>query len=93
MRGYFEGSFRDNNMAVLQGEYRMPLFWRFRLVGFADIGEVAPNLRGFDLPGIKWTAGGGLHFLLAEVAQIYIRLDYGFSNNSSEFYFFINEAF
>ncbi|MFI5263615.1 MAG: BamA/TamA family outer membrane protein, partial [Candidatus Kapaibacterium sp.] len=41
MRGISEARYRDRDMAVLQGEYRMPVIWRFGLVGFADIGEVA----------------------------------------------------
>ena len=28
MRGYFEGTYRDENLLMIQSEYRFPLFWR-----------------------------------------------------------------
>jgi outer membrane protein assembly factor BamA len=93
MRGIFESRFRDNDMAVFQAEYRMPVYWRFGLVGFADIGEVAHVIDGFNLQGIKWTAGAGIRFVVSEAEHVVVRLDYGFGNDSSELYLFVNEAF
>src|SRR5579872_7484952 len=74
MRGIFQGRFRENDMLVLQGEYRMPVFWKFGLVGFADIGEVANTLSAFTYPGIKWTAGAGIRFLFSESERVTVRL-------------------
>jgi len=93
MRGYFQGRFRDNDMAVLQGEYRLPVFWRFGLVGFADIGEVAGTLREFSFPGIKWSAGGGIRFLFSKTEHIVVCFDVGFGNDCSAVYFYVKEAF
>ena len=50
MRGYYTGRYRDKVMAAVQAEYRMPLFWRIGIVGFAGIGNVAPRL---GRPGIR----------------------------------------
>jgi outer membrane protein assembly factor BamA len=93
MRGIFESRFRDNDMAVFQTEYRMPIIWRFGLVGFADIGEVAPVVSKFNLSGIKWTAGAGIRLIVSEAEHVVVRLDYGFTYDSSELYLFVNEAF
>jgi outer membrane protein assembly factor BamA len=93
MRGYFQGRFRDNDMAVLQGEYRMPVFWKFGLVGFADLGEVGTTLDRFTYTGIKWTAGAGIRFLFSESEHVVVRVDFGFGNDSNEFYLYVNEAF
>jgi len=80
-------------MAVFQTEYRMPIIWRFGLVGFADIGEVAPVVSKFNLSGIKWTAGAGIRLIVSEAEHVVVRLDYGFTYDSSELYLFVNEAF
>jgi hypothetical protein len=93
MRGFFEGRFRDNDMAVLQAEYRMPVYWRFGAVGFADIGEVAHSAGDFNLSGIKWTVGAGIRFIVSEAEHVVVRLDYGIGSDSSELYLFVNEAF
>jgi outer membrane protein assembly factor BamA len=93
MRGIAEGRYRDNDMAVLQGEYRMPLVWRFGLVVFAGIGEVAGVVNEFNLSSIKWNAGAGIRFIVSETEHVVVRLDFGFGNDSSELYLFVNEAF
>jgi hypothetical protein len=93
MRGIFQGRFRDNDMAVLQGEYRFPVIWRFGLVGFADIGEVAGTVREFNFRGIKWTAGGGLRFLFSRTEHVVVCMDVGFGSDSFAFYFYVKEAF
>ncbi len=93
MRGYFQGRFRDNDMAVLQGEYRMPVFWKFGLVGFADIGEVAGTVSQFNYRGIKWTAGAGIRFLFSESEHIVVCFDVGFGSDASAVYFYVKEAF
>jgi len=93
MRGYFQGRFRDNDMAVLQSEYRLPVIWKFGLVGFADIGEVAGTLKEFSFPGIKWTAGAGIRFLFSESERIVVCFDVGFGSDCSAVYFYVKEAF
>jgi hypothetical protein len=93
MRGIFQGRFRNNDMAVLQGEYRIPVFWRFGLVGFADIGEVAGTVRDFNFPGIKWTAGAGIRFLFSETERVVVCFDVGFGSDCSAVYFYVKEAF
>ncbi len=93
MRGYFEGRFRDKNMMVFQAEYRMPLFWRFGLVGFAGLGNVAEKFNQLDLGKLKSSYGFGLRFLFDKKEKIQVRMDIGFGKDSSGFYFSIFEAF
>ena len=93
MRGISEGRYRDKDMAVLQGEYRMPVIWRFGIVGFTGIGEVAGTVNEFNFSSIKWNAGAGIRFIVSEAEHVVVRLDYGFGNDSSELYLFVNEAF
>lgn len=43
MRGLEKGRLSDRQQWVLQAEWRLPLFWRFYGVAFAEAGKVAPN--------------------------------------------------
>ncbi len=93
LRGYFEGRFRNNDMAVVQAEYRLPLVWRFGLAAFADFGEVAGALREYKLTGLKFSGGAGIRFTVVPEERLGVRLDYGVGSDSSEVYFSILEAF
>jgi outer membrane protein assembly factor BamA len=92
MRGYYGGRFRDNHMAALQAEYRLPLFWKLGLVGFAGAGRVAGRLGELGLSGFKSVAGWGLRLKVTpEGANI--RLDFGYGKGTSGMYFTAGEAF
>lgn len=94
MRGYFEGRFRDKNMVVFQAEYRLPLFWRFGLVGFAGLGNVAERFGELKLGSMKKSYGVGLRFLFDKKEKIQIRMDIGFGEDGAGgFYFSVFEAF
>lgn len=93
MRGYYEGRYRDRQMAILQGGYRFPLFWRLKGVLFGGLGNVASRASAFQLSNTRWTAGLGLRFLLLEAEQVHVRLDYGFGEGASGFYLTVGEAF
>ncbi len=93
LRGYFDGRFRDKRLLLFQGEYRLPLFWRFGGVVFGGtgwIGKATEIIRGADL---RWHAGGGLRFALDRRQKINLRLDYGFGKSESGFYLTVGEAF
>jgi hypothetical protein len=93
LRGYFDGRYRDKNSVSLQAEYRFPVWWRFGLVGFAGVAQVADQVSGFALDRF-WLAGGiGLRFAWSPEERINIRLDYGAGSNSSGVYITITEAF
>jgi len=92
-RGYFQGRFRDNDMLVLQAEYRVPLYWRFAFAAFGSAGEVAGSTGAFTLGGVKISAGAGIRFLVVPQERLGVRLDFGQGRDSSEIYFSILEAF
>ena len=94
MRGYYAGRYRDKNAGVLQAEYRVPLFWRIGAVGFADMGNVGPELNDVNLEHFKYSYGGGLRIALNRNEKLNLRLDYGLAKNGSNgFYLQLGEAF
>jgi hypothetical protein len=95
LRGYYQGRFRDHTLVALQGEYRLPVFWRIGLVGFAEAGQVAPRVGDLAFDGFKASLGAGLRFLLAPREGVNIRADYGygFDVKAGGFYLAIGEAF
>ena len=93
MRGYYAGRFRDNNLYVLQSEYRMPVYRRWGAVAFASMGNVSNGINDMTL-NCKYSWGGGLRFALNKNEKLNIRLDYGFSSDhTSGLYFQLGEAF
>ncbi len=92
MRGYYGGRFRDNHLAAVQAEYRLPLVWKFSLAGFVGAGRVAPRLGGLGLSGFKGVAGWGLRFKVTPEGAT-LRLDFGYGKGTSGMYFTAGEAF
>jgi outer membrane protein assembly factor BamA len=93
LRGYFQGRYRDRDLLAFQGEYRLPVIWRFGAAGFVGIGQVAPDLGSFGFDRF-WIAGGaGLRFLLAEREGLNIRADFAVGEGSTGFYLSLGEAF
>jgi outer membrane protein assembly factor BamA len=93
MRGYYAGRYRDKNEAVLQAEYRVPLFWRFGAVGFAGLGNVSPELHDLNFDDVKLSYGGGVRIALNRAEKLNLRLDYGLGRHSQGFYLQLGEAF
>ncbi|MCC7439411.1 MAG: BamA/TamA family outer membrane protein [Armatimonadetes bacterium] len=91
MRGFYEGRYRNNQMMTAQAEYRLPVWWRFGVVGFAGIGAVAPTMATFGLRDVRASAGTGIRFSLDPKERINVRLDFGVGEKL-EFYFGIDEA-
>jgi outer membrane protein assembly factor BamA len=94
MRGYYQGRFRDNNMGVIQAEFRTSLFWRFGAVAFGDIGNVAPTPGSLNFTDLKYSYGGGLRIAMNRAEKLNLRLDYGFNaKGTGGFYLQLGEAF
>jgi outer membrane protein assembly factor BamA len=94
MRGYYAGRYRDKNMAVLQAEYRIPLFGRFGVVGFGDMGNVGPELKDLNFEHLKYSWGGGARIALNKAEKLNLRLDYGLNKHGTGgFYLQLAEAF
>lgn len=93
MRGYYEGRYRDNKVAMVQAEYRIPLFWRFGMTVFGGYAGVANQFNDFDLSYFKYNYGAGLRFELDRVKKLNVRIDYGVGEDTDGFYITFGEAF
>ena len=93
MRGFFTGRYRDHGLFVAQLEYRMPLVWRFGVVGFGSVGEVVPSVGFLTLDKLRFAGGGGLRFALVPSEKLNIRIDFAMAGNSTGFYMALGEAF
>ncbi|HKL40844.1 MAG TPA: BamA/TamA family outer membrane protein [Cryomorphaceae bacterium] len=92
MRGFYLGRYRDDHSAVVQGEYRKDLFWRFGAVVFAATGVVASEYAKLSAANLRYTYGAGLRFAIDPKDRINIRLDVGVGEEPN-FYLTIGEAF
>jgi hypothetical protein len=92
MRGFYLGRYRDDHSAVLQGEYRRKLFWRFGAAAFGAMGAIADNYHEISLTDARFTYGAGLRFSVDPKDRINIRLDVGVGDEVN-FYVTIGEAF
>lgn len=94
LRGYRVGAFQDERLLAAQAEYRLELFWRFSVVGFFGVGQVAA---GFDqFKKSNWLPGGGFGFriLVARENHVNLRVDFAWGrNNNSATYINGAEAF
>ncbi|KAB7728682.1 BamA/TamA family outer membrane protein [Rudanella paleaurantiibacter] len=93
MRGYYEGRFRDDNLALLQAEIRFDLYRRLGAVVFGSVGVLGDNRRWLRPDDPKGAYGGGLRFTLNRRDHLNLRLDYGIGRQSTGFYLTIGEAF
>lgn len=93
LRGYYRGRFRDNNMAILQHEFRMPVYKMFGLAVFSGIGSVAQNVSLFKTNEIHYNYGVGLRVRIDKKENTNIRIDYGFTKDSQGLYIVFAEAF
>jgi len=92
-RGYRSGRYLDRLLVAAQGEYRVPVAWRFGLVAFAGVGTVGPNWRKLQIKDTRPTIGAGLRFRLGDRDQVRGRFDAAFGQNSARVYLEIDEAF
>jgi hypothetical protein len=93
LRGYYQSRFQDKNLMAVQAEYRLPLFGRFGLVGFAGCGQVAHEIEKSSLKKLKPSAGFGLRFALIPEQKVNLRIDFGFGKDDSSFDIVIMELF
>lgn len=90
MRGYMLGRYRDNQMAMAQVEYRLPVYRRSGAVLWAGVGSIGEDVSELS-KDLLATYGVGYRFLLK--GRINIRADLGFGENGAGFYFNVNEVF
>ncbi|MGV3346235.1 BamA/TamA family outer membrane protein [Enterobacteriaceae bacterium LUAb1] len=91
MRGYYEGRYRDRNVASTQLEWRHKLSWRHGVVGWLGTGTMGPAFS--TLGDHRWLPSAGVGYRFEFKPRMNVRLDYGIGKASSGFYFQVGEAF
>ena len=91
MRGYYAGSYIDNNIVSAQVELRQHLVQRFGCTAWVGGGSVFPKLSKFEMKNILPNYGLGLRWEFKH--NMNARIDYGFGKKTSGFVFNIAEAF
>lgn len=98
MRGYYLGRYRDQNQLAAQLEYRfLPIPFEFTdrlgFAVFAGTGTVFNQVANLNISNFVVSGGVGLRFLLFPRKDIWTRLDFAVTEESTGFYLFIGESF
>lgn len=93
MRGYYEGRYRDQNIALLQSEMRFDIYKRLGGVVFGAVGWLGDSKQLLRTNDPKGAYGLGLRFTANRRDHVNIRVDYGIGKQSSGLYVTIGEAF
>lgn len=78
LRGYRPFRFRDNNLLLMNAEYRWEVFSGMDMALFVDAGKVAARRSDLDLSHLETSAGFGFRFNARN--NVFLRLDVGFSH-------------
>jgi outer membrane protein assembly factor BamA len=89
-RGYFNGTYQNNNLIAVQAEYRIP-FWkednlgpiyhywkRLAMTVFGSGAQVFGPNEPLKASTFNFAAGAGLRLLFNEQSRSYLRFDYAF---------------
>lgn len=93
MRGYYQGRYADNNMALLQTEGRFKLYKRFGAALFLNGGLLGNKQDFLRTNDFKYSYGAGMRFVINRKDHLNVRLDYALGPGTSGFYFTFGEAF
>ncbi|MBC6992199.1 BamA/TamA family outer membrane protein [Hymenobacter sp. BT491] len=93
LRGYYEGRYRDQNVALAQAELRFDLYKRLGAVIFGGVGTLGDAQALLRLGQPKGAYGAGLRFTANRRDHLNVRLDYGLGRQSGGFYLTVGEAF
>jgi len=93
MRGFYDGRYRDKNLAMFQCEYRVKFGRVLGAALFLNSASLANNMKHLALNKAHYSGGAGLRLYLDERSGLSLRLDYAISERPGLFYFVVNEAF
>jgi hypothetical protein len=91
LRGYRSLRFYDNNIAVLNGEYRWQVFTGLDMALFVDGGQVFDRWEQINYRDLKADAGFGLRFKMNNA--VFMRIDTGFSREGFDVWFKFGNVF
>lgn len=93
LRGFDDRRYQDRIMAVLQAEYRFPIFKRLSGVVFSGLGTVSENYGDLLKNPYRNSSGIGLRFILNKEEKTTLRLDYARNFEGGNVYVTVKEAF
>lgn len=93
LRGYPAGRYIDKKMIATQAEYRLVLPWRFGVVAFVGLGEVAPSFSSLNGVNLLGSIGGGARFNLSTKYHVNLRADIAQGRDGHTFSMGLGEAF
>jgi len=93
LRGYTAGQYLARYMVATQMEYRLVLPWRFGLVGFGGIGEVAPGIAKWRSNEVLPAGGTGIRYLLSKKYHVNLRTDFAWGKDNFTWGLGVGEAF
>jgi outer membrane protein assembly factor BamA len=91
LRGFRPFRFRDNNLLVMNAEYRWEVFSGLDMAVFADAGKVFARRSQLDFSNLETSAGFGFRFNARN--NVFLRLDVGFSHEGFQVAFKFNNLF
>ena len=93
LRGYYRGRYRDRDILAVQAEYRVTVWKRIGVAGFAGVADVFPRLAEFRLGHLKYSAGTGVRYMVNKREGTNLRMDMAWGKGSFGLYFTAQEAF
>ena len=91
LRGFMPFRFYDNNMVVLNAEYRWEIFTGLDGALFYDAGKVFPRRSQFNLHDLEGSAGFG--FRVNAANRVFMRIDVGFSHEGAQVWLKFKDVF
>lgn len=91
LRGFRAFRFYDNNLLVVNGEYRWEVFSGLDMALFADAGKVFPRRSELNLHRLAAAFGMGWRFNVGN--NVFLRIDLGFSHEGGQVWVKFNNVF
>ncbi len=91
LRGFRPYRFYDNNLLVLNAEYRWESFSGLDMAVFVDGGKVFARTADLNFNDLEGSAGFGFRFNVRN--SVFLRIDVGFSHEGYQIWFKFNNVF
>jgi outer membrane protein assembly factor BamA len=91
LRGFRPFRFRDNNLLLMNAEYRWEVFSGLDMAVFGDAGKVFARKSDFNFDQLQSAAGFGFRFNARN--SVFLRLDFGFSREGFQIAMKFNNLF
>lgn len=93
LRGLEKGRLQDKQQLVFQGEWRVPLAWRFSAAAFAEAGKVGPYASELMRNDFHYAFGAGGRIALNPKRKVNVRADLAWVDGGIGMTVYYKEAF